>query len=90
MPRTDVCATAASSNQLKRNIVDVSLPLPFLQGLTFVVSLLHTVFDLLAFKNDIGFWKNNKSMEGLSARTVVINAFCQVRDPPREFTRLHR
>lgn len=25
-----------------------------------VVSLLHTVFDMLAFKNDIGFWKNNK------------------------------
>jgi hypothetical protein len=33
-----------------------------------VVSMLHTVFDVLAFKNDIGFWKNNKSMEGLSAR----------------------
>ena len=33
-----------------------------------VVSLLHTVFDMLAFRNDIGFWKNNKSMEGLSAR----------------------
>jgi len=25
-----------------------------------VVSLFHTVFDMLAFKNDIGFWKNNK------------------------------
>ena len=24
------------------------------------------VFDMLAFKNDIGFWKNNKSMRGLS------------------------
>ncbi len=24
------------------------------------------VFDMLAFKNDIGFWKNNKSMKGLS------------------------
>jgi hypothetical protein len=30
------------------------------QGITTVVSLLHTVFDMLAFKNDIGFWKNNK------------------------------
>lgn len=42
------------------------------------MSLLHTVFDMLAFKNDIGFWKNNKSMEGLSARSIVINAFCQL------------
>jgi hypothetical protein len=30
------------------------------QAITTVVSLLHTVFDMLAFKNDIGFWKNNK------------------------------
>jgi Cleft lip and palate transmembrane protein 1 (CLPTM1) len=43
-----------------------------------VVSLLHTIFEMLAFKNDIGFWSQNKSMEGLSARTVIINACCQV------------
>ena len=49
-----------------------------MQALTMVVSLFHTVFDMLAFKNDIGFWKNNKSMEGLSARTVTINAGCQL------------
>eukprot|EP00951_Prasinocladus_malaysianus_P010280 scaffold75344_cov26-Prasinocladus_malaysianus.AAC.1 len=42
------------------------------------VSLLHTVFDMLAFKNDIGFWRNNKSMEGLSARSILINAGCQL------------
>eukprot|EP00892_Ulva_mutabilis_P004689 jgi/Ulvmu1/2592/UM014_0043.1 len=50
---------------------------PYLLFLTFVVSLLHSVFDMLAFKNDIGFWRSNKSMEGLSAKTVIINAFCQ-------------
>lgn len=36
------------------------------------------VFDMLAFKNDIGFWKNNKSMKGLSARTILINSVCQL------------
>ena len=30
---------------------------PWLLGLTMVVTLLHTVFDILAFKNDIQFWK---------------------------------
>jgi hypothetical protein len=25
----------------------------------------------------IGFWKQNKSMEGLSARTIIFNAACQ-------------
>jgi Cleft lip and palate transmembrane protein 1 (CLPTM1) len=62
-------------SELKRVFLEGN---PYLLALTFVVSLLHSVFDMLAFKNDIGFWKNNKSMEGLSARSVMINAFCQV------------
>jgi len=51
---------------------------PYLLALTMAVSMLHSVFDFLAFKNDIGFWRDNKSMEGLSARSIVINAFCQL------------
>lgn len=63
------------SDELKRVLLEGN---PVLLAITFVVSLLHTVFDFLAFKNDIGFWKNNKSMEGLSAQSVLINAFCQL------------
>lgn len=63
------------SDELKRVLLEGN---PVLLAVTFAVSLLHTVFDFLAFKNDIGFWKNNKSMEGLSARSVLINAFCQL------------
>lgn len=51
---------------------------PYYLGVTMIVSLVHTVFDFLAFKNDIGFWRQNKSMEGLSARTMVLNACMQV------------
>ena len=54
---------------------------PLFLALTFVVSLLHSVFDMLAFKNDIGFWKNKKTIEGLSVKTIIINVFCQVRVP---------
>ena len=54
---------------------------PFFLGITLIVSLLHSVFDMLAFKNDIGFWKNKKNVEGLSVRTISINCFCQVRLP---------
>uniref|UniRef100_A0A7S0RTS6 Cleft lip and palate transmembrane protein 1 n=1 Tax=Chlamydomonas leiostraca TaxID=1034604 RepID=A0A7S0RTS6_9CHLO len=63
------------SDEVKRIFLEGN---PYLLGLTMVVSLAHTVFDMLAFKNDIGFWKNNKSMEGLSARSIIINAFCQL------------
>lgn len=29
-----------------------------LLSVTMIVSLLHTVFEMLAFKNDISFWKS--------------------------------
>jgi hypothetical protein len=36
------------------------------------------VFDFLAFKNDIVFWKSRKSLEGLSVRSILISFGCQV------------
>ncbi|BFZ07705.1 hypothetical protein BsWGS_10743 [Bradybaena similaris] len=46
---------------------------PYLLALTIVVSILHSVFEFLAFKNDIQFWKSRKSLEGLSVRSVFFN-----------------
>jgi len=51
---------------------------PILLGITFIVTILHSVFDFLAFKNDIKFFKGKRSMEGISVRSMVINAFFQV------------
>merc|ERR550519_3248695 len=47
----------------------------YLLVLTFVVSIVHSVFEFLAFKNDIQFWNNRKSLEGLSVRSVFFNVF---------------
>eukprot|EP00891_Asterochloris_glomerata_P007997 jgi/Astpho2/7997/fgenesh1_pm.00119_%23_6_t len=63
------------SDELKRVLLEGN---PIYLAITFVVSLLHSVFDFFAFKNDIGFWRNKKSVEGLSVRTVGINCFCQL------------
>lgn len=68
-------AQDGESDEMKRIFLEGN---PYLLALTMAVSMLHSVFDFLAFKNDIGFWKENKSMEGLSARSIVINAFCQL------------
>lgn len=59
-------------DSLKQAILDTN---PYLLGMTVVVSLLHTVFEFLAFKNDIQFWRNRKSLEGLSVRSVLFNVF---------------
>jgi hypothetical protein len=40
--------------------------------------MMHTLFSLLAFKNDIQFWRKNESMQGLSARSMVIASVCQL------------
>ncbi|XP_019184200.1 PREDICTED: cleft lip and palate transmembrane protein 1 homolog isoform X1 [Ipomoea nil] len=63
------------SDELKRVFLEGN---PYLLGITMVVSLLHSVFDFLAFKNDIQFWNKNKSMEGLSAKSVIVNFICQL------------
>ncbi len=64
------------SDDFKRILLEGN---PVLLGVTFAVSMLHSVFDMLAFKNDIGFWKNKKNVEGLSVRTILINCVCQAR-----------
>ncbi|KAK3735199.1 hypothetical protein QZH41_017946 [Actinostola sp. cb2023] len=43
----------------------------YLLGLTFTISIFHILFDFLAFKNDINFWRKTDSMVGLSSRTLV-------------------
>ncbi|KAA8531264.1 hypothetical protein F0562_005977 [Nyssa sinensis] len=63
------------ADELKRVFLEGN---PYLLAITMIVSLLHSVFDFLAFKNDIQFWNKNKSMEGLSAKSVVVSFICQL------------
>lgn len=51
---------------------------PILLGATVIVSIAHSVFEFLAFKNDIQFWRERKSLEGLSVRSVFFNLFQSV------------
>lgn len=60
---------------MKNMLIETS---PTLLVTTAVVSVLHMVFDCLAFKNDIKFWRNQKTLEGLSVGTVFINCFCSI------------
>ena len=63
-------------DELKRVLTEGN---PYFLALTMFVSMLHSVFDALAFKNDIGFWKGKQDVAGLSVRTIGFNAVCQVR-----------
>ena len=50
---------------------------PILLVITFVVSILHSLFDFLAFKNDIQFWRKKKNMMGMSVKSLCVNSFFQ-------------
>lgn len=57
---------------IKQALLETS---PILLGLTIFVSIAHSVTEFMAFKNDIQFWKDRKSLEGLSVRSVFYNLF---------------
>jgi hypothetical protein len=53
---------------IKRTLIETN---PYLLALTVIITLVHNVFEFLAFKNDIQFWRNRKSLEGLSVNSVL-------------------
>ena len=44
---------------------------------TIIVSILHMVFDTLAFSSDIRFWRTKQSLKGTSVRALSVNCFFQ-------------
>lgn len=62
-------------DDVRRLISDTSI---YLLAITMFASLLHLLFEFLAFQSDITFWQNNKSVAGLSTRAVVSELFTQI------------
>lgn len=70
LQRSMLGAEESEMEDLKRVLLDNN---PYILALTMVISIAHTVLDTLAFKNDIQFWREKKSMEGMSVRTIYVN-----------------
>lgn len=51
---------------------------PYYLALTFVVSMLHSLFEFLAMKNDVMFWRNLESHKGISVRSLYTNFFMDI------------
>jgi hypothetical protein len=66
--------TEKDTDEVKGIFADTSLVLLLV---TFGVSAVHLLFDFLAFKNDISFWRSKRTMEGLSRKTILWRAFSQ-------------
>ncbi|XP_014211927.1 cleft lip and palate transmembrane protein 1-like protein [Copidosoma floridanum] len=66
--------TDKDTDEVKSIFADTNL---YLLAGTIVVSGMHLLFDFLAFKSDILFWRNKNDLTGLSMQTVLWRAFSQ-------------
>ena len=60
--------------EFKRVLIDTNI---WLLATTAIVSVLHMVFEALAFKSDISHWRKKKDNVGISVRTILANVFMQ-------------
>ncbi|RPA78399.1 cleft lip and palate transmembrane 1 [Ascobolus immersus RN42] len=67
-------STGGELEQFKQILMDTNI---YLLATTFIVSILHMIFEGLAFKNDISHWRNKKDNVGISVRTILANVFMQ-------------
>ncbi|RYE82131.1 MAG: hypothetical protein EOO65_05900 [Methanosarcinales archaeon] len=74
MQETLGTSSAGEKDMIKSVLLETN---PILLAITMIVSTLHMVFDTLAFKNDISFWRNTKTLEGLSVRSIAVGVFVQ-------------
>ncbi|KAK7470267.1 hypothetical protein VKT23_001700 [Stygiomarasmius scandens] len=68
-------SAGAELDEIKRMLLETN---PYFLGLTALVSVLHMVFEMLAFKNDVSHWRQKKEMVGVSVRTIVTNVVVQL------------
>lgn len=67
--------TEKDADEIKGIFVDTNL---YFLALTFFVAAFHLLFDFLAFKNDISFWKQKRSMVGMSSKAVLWRCFSTI------------
>ncbi|TFY69424.1 hypothetical protein EVJ58_g405 [Rhodofomes roseus] len=68
-------AGGAELDEIKRMLVETN---PWFLGLTALVSVLHMVFEMLAFSSDVSHWRHKQELVGVSVRTIVTNVVVQI------------
>lgn len=67
-------ADGSDFEMIKTIILDSNI---YLLTTTVFVGILHMLFEMLAFKNDLSHWRNKKDNVGVSVRTILANVFMQ-------------
>ncbi|KAJ7432996.1 cleft lip and palate transmembrane protein 1-domain-containing protein [Mycena galericulata] len=72
--KTQGGGASAELDEVKRMLLETN---PWFLGLTGLVTVLHMLFEMLAFKSDVSHWRQKKEMVGVSVRTIITNVFVQ-------------
>ena len=68
--------TGNEMDEFKRMILETN---PYFLALTGIVTLLHTLFEFLAFKNDVSHWRGEgHDLVGVSLNSILTNIFVQL------------
>ncbi|OSC98983.1 cleft lip and palate transmembrane 1 [Trametes coccinea BRFM310] len=67
-------SSAAELDEVKRMLVETN---PYFLALTAIVSVLHVVFEFLAFSSDVSHWRQKQELVGVSVRCIVTNVVVQ-------------
>ena len=71
-------AAGAEMDEVKRMFTETN---PYLLITTAIVTVLHMIFEFLAFSSDIGHWRKKgkeNDLVGVSLRTILTNCFVQL------------
>ncbi|GJE84973.1 cleft lip and palate associated transmembrane protein [Phanerochaete sordida] len=68
-------SSGAELDEIKRMLVETN---PYFLGLTALVSLLHVLFEFLAFSSDVAHWRKKEELTGVSVRYIVTNVVVQI------------
>ncbi|KAL1711746.1 cleft lip and palate transmembrane protein 1-domain-containing protein [Schizophyllum commune] len=65
----------AEFDEIKRMLLETN---PYFLALTAFVTVLHMLFEMLAFSSDVSHWRNKQEMVGVSVRTIIVNVVTQI------------
>ncbi|KAJ9479175.1 Cleft lip and palate transmembrane protein [Pseudozyma hubeiensis] len=68
-------ATGSEVDMIKTMLLETN---PWFLALTIIVSILHSVFEFLAFSSDVRHWKNKDDLAGVSVGSIVTNIVVQL------------
>jgi hypothetical protein len=67
--------TGGEMNNFKIMLRDTNF---YVLVITAIVSVLHTIFEFMAMKSDVEFWRGRESLRGLSTKLLMFNFLASI------------